>query len=199
MRASPIERTSTLSGGTRTPGGISPLRSAAPHDRLPAGFQIAEQAWVFLHRFQQPRLELREPPCLVVDQRGEPWLSAFSTHDHHPCEVVEGSDLHPWEVTASVADLLRGLACERDEGDLFGRCDPGAHRVPRFRDHRVGFAGPGAGDDQGAIFLDDDRAALVSVQIAECGVREPLLEELFIGRFAARLIRRTEPAVEVPS
>ena len=46
-----------------------------------------------------------------------------------------------------------------------GRCDPGAHRIAGLRDHRVGFAGPGAGDDQGPVFLDDDRAALVLVQI----------------------------------
>ena len=50
-----------------------------------------------------------------------------------------------------------------------------------FCDRRVGFAGLGVGDDQVAVFLDDDRPALVFVQVGECRVSEPFLEDAFAG------------------
>ena len=90
------------------------------------------------------------------------------------------------------------LRVEGDEGDLFGARDSGSHRIAGLRDHRVSLAGPGAGDDDGAVFLDDDRPPLVLVQIGESRVCEPLLEEPFIAGSAARLGRRAELAVESP-
>ena len=152
----------------------------------------------FLHGFEQPRLELREPLRLVFDERREPWLPALDLHDHHSCEVVDRSDLHTREIPASVADLLRRLPREGDEGDLLGLRNPGTHRVAGLRYHRVRLPGPGTGDDEGAVLMDDHRPPLVFVQIGECGVCEPLPEEALIGGLAARLACRAELAVEAP-
>lgn len=36
--------------------------------------RIGEQGGIVLHGLEQPRLDLREPPRLVFDERGESWL-----------------------------------------------------------------------------------------------------------------------------
>ena len=111
---------------------------------------------------------------------------------------MDRSDLHAGKIAASVADLLRCLAREGDEGDLFGPGDSGLLGIAGFRDHRVGFAGPGAGDDEGAVFLGDDRPTLIFVQVRESRVCEALPEEALIVGSPARLGRRAEFAVEAP-
>ena len=166
-----------------------PLRSAAHHDRLPAGFQIGEQGGIFLHRFEQPSLELRESPRLVftsgvslgflpstrmITTLARWWIVPISIPGRSPLRSRISWAALRVKVTKAISS---------------GRAIPGSHRIAGLRDHRVRLAGPSAGDDEGAVFLDDDRPPLVLVQIGECRVCEPIPEQPLVRGPAARLAR----------
>ena len=112
----------------------------------------------------EPSLDILEPRTVVFGKWGESRSSPLGHLDHESGEVVEGSDLHALEIGAPGADLLCRFPRERDERDVARARDPGSDGVPGLLDHGVSFAGFGAGDDEGAVFLDEDGAALLLVE-----------------------------------
>ena len=111
---------------------------------------------------------------------------------------MEGSDLHCLEVRAPGSNFLCRFPREGYERDLTGERKPDSHGVSGLRDHRVRLPRPGAGDDEGAVLLDQHGPPLFRIQDAQCGIAEALFQESSIGSLAVCFACGPAGSVQAP-
>ena len=112
--------------------------------------------------------------------------------------MMEGPDLHAFKVSAAGTDLLRCLSREGHEGDLLWTRDSGPHGVAGFLDHGMRLAGSGAGDDDSAVLLGQDRLTLLRVEAGKGWIIAAPCEEAPVGCAAFCLPHRAPKLVQTP-